>query len=522
MAGGSAAAGKQERAELVSVLKSDLFRRSQNLSRILSYLCEKVFQGESDHIKEYTIAVEVLARPPDFDPKADPIIRVEVHHIRKRLEQYYAGEGAGHSIRIVLPKGQYVPVFMGGEEAYGRVKEPARSQVDRAENPATAPTDGDSLGLRSPVASPRRGWWGVAIVFSGVGLAWILTTILAPKPFATRLATAPATNRTQPLAPTALRDEVRIRAGAEQSYVDSLGYTWFPDQFFKWGVVRELKGQPISATRDPTIFWTRREGNFQYNIPLEQGTYELHLLFADNSYAEGTRARVGGDDNCIMNVRINGRHLIRRMDVADAAGAPNAAFERVFRDIQPAADGFLHLEFSGLSGPAFLNGIKILRMAPGQPRPVRIVARPYSYIDKDHRQWDPDHYFSGGLLVARTNVVRGADDPLLYRGERYGEFTCAVPVADGSYQVRLHFAETWFGLSNPGKGGVGSRVFHVFCNGVHLLKDFDILREAGGENIALVKTFHRLTPNSHGKLLLTFVPTRNRACVNAIEVLPEP
>jgi hypothetical protein len=93
--------------------------------------------------------------------------------------------------------------------------------------------------------------------------------------------------------------------------------------------------------------------------------------------------------------------------------------------------------------------------------------------------------------------------------------------APGTYAVTLRFAETYFGELNAGFGGKGSRVFDVYCNGVTLLHNFDIFKEADGANRALDKTFHGLEPDPHGLLRLSFVPSRNYAMLNAIEVIDE-
>jgi len=87
--------------------------------------------------------------------------------------------------------------------------------------------------------------------------------------------------------------------------------------------------------------------------------------------------------------------------------------------------------------------------------------------------------------------------------------------------VTLRFAETWFGPGKPGGGGVGSRIFDIYCNGTTLLRNFDILRSAGGPQHAIEKTFHGVTPDAQGKIMLSFVPVVNYACVNAIEVVDE-
>jgi len=111
--------------------------------------------------------------------------------------------------------------------------------------------------------------------------------------------------------------------------------------------------------------------------------------------------------------------------------------------------------------------------------------------------------------------------PGLYSNERFGNFSYTFPVAPGTYTAVLYFTETYHGPSNPGGGGVGNRVFDVYFNGVALLREFDIFKEAGGANRALRREFHGLKPNALGKLVFTFQPIRNYPCVNAIEIIPE-
>ena len=100
-----------ERAELQAILQSPLFARSPALSHLLSYLCEKTFAGATDQIKEYSVAIDVFDRRDSFDQDTDSIVRVHANRLRKKLNEYYAGEGAAHELRIVIPVGQYVPQF---------------------------------------------------------------------------------------------------------------------------------------------------------------------------------------------------------------------------------------------------------------------------------------------------------------------------------------------------------------------------------------------------------------------------
>ena len=86
--------------------------------------------------------------------------------------------------------------------------------------------------------------------------------------------------------------------------------------------------------------------------------------------------------------------------------------------------------------------------------------------------------------------------------------------------MRLLFSETFFGKDNRGKGGVGSRIFNVHCGGLEILHQVDILKEAG-ENHAIEKVFHGITPSAQGRVELDFDPVVNYAVVQAIELMPD-
>lgn len=81
------------------------------MRRFLGYCVEAALKGECP--KEYAVGTAVFDRTPDYDPRVDPIVRVEARRLRAKLEEYYAGPGAGDEIVIELPKGGYIPVFTG-------------------------------------------------------------------------------------------------------------------------------------------------------------------------------------------------------------------------------------------------------------------------------------------------------------------------------------------------------------------------------------------------------------------------
>jgi hypothetical protein len=87
----------EEKEELRAVLESGILKRAPNLQHFLEFVADEYFAGNADQVKEYSIAVHALHRPEQFDPQSDTIVRVTAYALRKKLEQYYATEGAGLS-----------------------------------------------------------------------------------------------------------------------------------------------------------------------------------------------------------------------------------------------------------------------------------------------------------------------------------------------------------------------------------------------------------------------------------------
>lgn len=89
-----------------------------SLCRFLRYVVEETLEARGSAIKEYTLGLEVFERGPQFDPREDPIVRVQARNLRARLERYYAGPGANDPVRIDVPKRTYVPVFQERHTAF--------------------------------------------------------------------------------------------------------------------------------------------------------------------------------------------------------------------------------------------------------------------------------------------------------------------------------------------------------------------------------------------------------------------
>jgi hypothetical protein len=114
------------------VAASAHFQRSRRLRDFLFYACERALQEPGMEIPEADIAVRVFGKPADFDPSVDTLVRVQASQVRKRLLQYFTGEGAAESIVIEMPKGSYTPAF---RERAGVVL----ADADEAAEPAGGP-----------------------------------------------------------------------------------------------------------------------------------------------------------------------------------------------------------------------------------------------------------------------------------------------------------------------------------------------------------------------------------------------
>ena len=105
------------RQQLERVLTSVTFRQVDRLKRFLNFIVTEALAGRGSQLKEYVIGVQVFDKDSSFDPRADPIVRVQARRLRARLERYYGEEGGADALVIELPKGGYSPVFKNREAA---------------------------------------------------------------------------------------------------------------------------------------------------------------------------------------------------------------------------------------------------------------------------------------------------------------------------------------------------------------------------------------------------------------------
>jgi TolB-like protein/Flp pilus assembly protein TadD len=102
---------KATRTQLDRILSSATFQQVDRLKRFLHFIVSEHLEGRGDELKEYVVGVQVFGKEPSFDPRTDPIVRVQARRLRARLERYYATEGEADELLVELPKGGYTPVI---------------------------------------------------------------------------------------------------------------------------------------------------------------------------------------------------------------------------------------------------------------------------------------------------------------------------------------------------------------------------------------------------------------------------
>src|SRR5581483_2553574 len=85
------------------ILGSATLRRSARLAKFLIFVVNHALRESSPPIKEYAIGLEVFDRASTYDPRLDPIVRVEARRLRTKLRQYYETEGTNNPVLIEIP-----------------------------------------------------------------------------------------------------------------------------------------------------------------------------------------------------------------------------------------------------------------------------------------------------------------------------------------------------------------------------------------------------------------------------------
>ena len=148
------AADSKVEALAKGVRASGVLGRSEPLRRLFDLLVAR--SADTLPPKEAEVAAEIMGAGPDFDASQNASVRVYVHRLRQKLDEYYDGPGAAEAERLALPKG-------GG---YRLVAEP------RDSNPV-------AIGV-SPMPRRRVPWIAAGLALVAVNL--LVWALVWPRP----------------------------------------------------------------------------------------------------------------------------------------------------------------------------------------------------------------------------------------------------------------------------------------------------------------------------------------------------
>jgi hypothetical protein len=106
-----AAITAESQAQVGRILQSRVFKSSEVLRHLFTYLAGKSLDGTADSLKEYTIGLDALGKPASFDPRQESVVRMHTARLRQKLAEYYRTEGAEDPILIDMPKGGFKVTF---------------------------------------------------------------------------------------------------------------------------------------------------------------------------------------------------------------------------------------------------------------------------------------------------------------------------------------------------------------------------------------------------------------------------
>ncbi|MFN7939761.1 MAG: hypothetical protein U0R19_40920 [Bryobacteraceae bacterium] len=156
----------QVREQVEKILASRCFSTSETVRNLLRYLGAKLDEAPGQHPKEHDIAITLLGRGSDYDPRVDPVVRVQTTRLRAKLAEYYISEGAADSIYIEIPKGSYM---VSGSWRHAIAEEP---------EPLPAPSVAPQTAPPPPAASPLRRLIpyliAAALLLAAASIAWSL------------------------------------------------------------------------------------------------------------------------------------------------------------------------------------------------------------------------------------------------------------------------------------------------------------------------------------------------------------
>jgi hypothetical protein len=142
------------------VAASKGFAKSKLLTSFILYVCEKRLLDQTDEITEQLIGEHVFRRPQGYNPGEDNIVRNYARLMRQRLEEYFNGEGLDEAIRIAVPRGGYVPLFIEEDKVVGE-SGPQSTPDGLIEADSSREPKKMVEAIRNDPAQPGHSAWGL-------------------------------------------------------------------------------------------------------------------------------------------------------------------------------------------------------------------------------------------------------------------------------------------------------------------------------------------------------------------------
>ncbi len=302
----------------------------------------------------------------------------------------------------------------------------------------------------------------------------------------------------------------RVNAGGNP-YATPDARSFSGDAYFSGGVVSGTTPKDIAGTGDDYLYQTGRHGtSFSYNFPTGNGSYDVVLHFAETYFGNTAPGGIGSRK---FHVNLEGARKLTDYDVFARAGGALRVAQETFR--VTVSDGTLNVAF--LKGSADNPAVKAIEVLPAGSA-LSINAGGAAFTGNTGKKFSADVYYASGTVssIAGGEITNTTDDAL-YRNARVGVFSYGLPSGNGTFNVTLHFAETYFGSRVT--GGAGSRKFNVYVEGAKRLSDYDVFAKAGGALRAVKETVQVTVTD--GILNLYFAKgTADNPLISAIEVTP--
>ena len=287
-----------------------------------------------------------------------------------------------------------------------------------------------------------------------------------------------------------------INAGGS-AYQASNGINYEADKGFSGGSIYKTTNA-ISNSVDDVLYQSERYGNFSYAVPITNGTYEITFKLAETYHSAAGKRQFD-----ILTE--NGNEVFSDVDIYKSVGM-NAAFDLV--KLVTVTDGVLNINFRTDIDNAKISAFHVKSVASVVPV-YAINAGGSTFVASNGITYQADKYFSGGNTYGNSSMISNTEDDILYQSERNGNFSYALPVSSGTYEITLRFAEIYHLAS-------GKRQFDALVEGAEVISNLDIYQSVGSKTaLDIVKTVNV----TDGILNLQFRTDINNAKLSAFHII---